>query len=54
MAGRYESRPGGAGPRPAFTIIRALPEDAAREIAETGPLVRGRVRYVIRPWTRTF
>ncbi len=51
MAGPYD------GPDrscPAVMIILAAPEDKAREIAETDPLVRAGARYIIRRWTRTF
>jgi uncharacterized protein YciI len=39
---------------PAVMIILAAPEDKAREIAETDPLVQAGARYIVRPWTRTF
>jgi uncharacterized protein YciI len=51
MAGPYD------GPDrscPAVMIILAAPEDKAREIAETDPLVRAGARYIIRRWSRTF
>jgi hypothetical protein len=35
-------------------IILAVPEEKAREIAGTDPLVRRGARYVIRRWNRTF
>jgi flavin reductase (DIM6/NTAB) family NADH-FMN oxidoreductase RutF/uncharacterized protein YciI len=55
MAGPYDGQPREPDrPRPAGMIILALPEDQAREIAETDPLVRGGARYIIRRWTRTF
>ncbi len=55
MAGLYDSRPGEPDrARPVRMIILALPEDEARNIAETDPLVRAGARYVIRRWTRTF
>jgi flavin reductase (DIM6/NTAB) family NADH-FMN oxidoreductase RutF/uncharacterized protein YciI len=55
MAGPYEG--GREAPDrscPAGMVILAVPEDAAREIAEADPLVRAGARYVIRRWTRTF
>lgn len=53
MAGPYE-RAEPDGPQPSGMIILAVPEDEARQIAETDPLVRDGARYVIRRWSRTF
>ena len=39
---------------PTGMIVLAAPEDKARKIAETDPLVRAGARYVIRRWNRTF
>jgi flavin reductase (DIM6/NTAB) family NADH-FMN oxidoreductase RutF/uncharacterized protein YciI len=55
MAGPYDSwREEPDRLRPTEMIILAVPEDKAREIAETDPLVRRGARYVIRRWNRTF
>jgi len=55
MAGPYDGwREEPDRSRPTGMIILAVPEDKAREIAETDPLVRGGARYVIRRWNRTF
>lgn len=55
MAGPYDRwREEPDRSRPTGMIILAVPEDKAREIAETDPLVRGGARYVIRRWNRRF
>ena len=55
MAGPYDGWPDDPDQsRPTGMIILAAPEDKAREIAETDPLVRAGARYVIRRWNRTF
>jgi flavin reductase (DIM6/NTAB) family NADH-FMN oxidoreductase RutF/uncharacterized protein YciI len=55
MAGPYDGwREEPDRSRPTGMIILAVPEDKAREIAETDPLVRGGARYVTRRWNRTF
>lgn len=55
MAGPYDGwREEPDRSRPTGMIILAVPEDKAREIAETDPLVRSGARYVIRRWNRTF
>jgi flavin reductase (DIM6/NTAB) family NADH-FMN oxidoreductase RutF/uncharacterized protein YciI len=55
MAGPYDGRDEDPGqPRPSGMVILAAPEDKAREIAETDPLVRGGARYALRRWNRTF
>lgn len=55
MAGPYD---GGRGdpdrPRPAGMVVLAVPEDEARQIAETDPLVQGGARYVLQRWRRRF
>jgi flavin reductase (DIM6/NTAB) family NADH-FMN oxidoreductase RutF/uncharacterized protein YciI len=55
MAGPYDGwREEPDRSRPTGMIILAAPEDKAREIAESDPLVRGGARYVVRRWNRTF
>jgi flavin reductase (DIM6/NTAB) family NADH-FMN oxidoreductase RutF/uncharacterized protein YciI len=55
MAGPYDSwREEPDRLRPTEMIILAVPEEKAREIAGTDPLVRRGARYVIRRWNRTF
>jgi flavin reductase (DIM6/NTAB) family NADH-FMN oxidoreductase RutF len=55
MAGSYDGwREEPDRSRPMGLMVLAVPEDKAREIAETDPLVRGGARYITRRWNRTF
>ncbi len=55
MAGPYDGwRAEPDRSRPTGMVILAAPEEEAREIAESDPLVRAGARYVIRRWNRTF